>query len=156
MRFFCLWRRWKLCERGMVVSVARWRDDRLRDLTPGSLALSPCPTVLMARGCHWKLFRRASVPLEQVANLYLGLISHKQLSLALSPTFEVFFFFFYFPPVFIIFCSDSLETSEVLWYRTSPPLSKPFISIFKALKAAKHKYLLRETVFVKPVLWAGR
>lgn len=42
----------------------------------------------MARCCHWKLFRRDGVPLEQVANLYLGLASHKRPSLALPPTFK--------------------------------------------------------------------
>lgn len=79
----------EMFERSVCVRVcvcgARWRDDRLRDLTPGSLALSPCPTVLMARGCHWKLFRRAST--LGTGGLHLGLISHLHLSLAVPPHF---------------------------------------------------------------------
>lgn len=68
---FHWWRRWKLCGRGVVVSAARWRDDSQRDLTPGSLALSPVPL------CSWQQasigsFSGKSVPLKQVANLYLG------------------------------------------------------------------------------------
>lgn len=81
---FHWWRRWKSCGRGMVVSATRWRDDSQRDLTPGSLALSPVPL------CSWQQasigsFSGKSVPLKQVANLYLGHTPLQTLSLAPFP-----------------------------------------------------------------------
>lgn len=86
---FHWWRRWKSCGRGMVVSAARWRDDSQRDLTPGSLALSPVPL------CSWQQasigsFSGKSVPLKQVANLYLGHLPPQALFSTFSTKLVVF------------------------------------------------------------------
>lgn len=85
--------RCKLCARGMVVSVARWRDDSVRDLTPGSLALSPVPLWSWQQVSIGR-FSGEGVPLEQVANLYLGLTSPQK---ALFSTFSSILCYFPHP-----------------------------------------------------------
>lgn len=78
-------------EEWSCVCVARWRDDSVRDLTPGSLALSPVPL------WSWQQvsigsFSGEGVPLEQVANLYLGLTSpQKAVFSAFFLNFVVFY-----------------------------------------------------------------